>query len=349
MQAYTPSTTLFRYKCHCGSTDTLVLEATVARCRTCGAMHPVSASGIIDFLGCKNEQNAYFDSLYEAGRLHKIDDVSASAVRTYQNSAILAQNYLTLCGCDLSRGLENSSILDVACGSGWVTGGLLMHPNVRDCRFHAFDVSGNGLNLLAAFLNTLTTSNRVEMSIQNAGSMFFEAESFEFIIGSSVLHHFDDVQRFLIDCRRALRHRGVATFGEPFAVGYGLGSAALLLAQRRLGTNYHAITELYNDLSVRVRGASEIVRKLVDKHLFMHSTFLTMALRAGFRDVEFIPSASREFYREHFIDELLAERGICDHLLSQTANEIYRAVFDIFDHESYGQSVAAFIQVVLRA
>ena len=327
----------------------LLLEAAATRCRACGAMYPVSPDGVIDFLGCKNEQNAYFDGLYEEGRLHKIDDISASAVRTYQNSASLAQSYLSLCGCDLSHGLENSSILDVACGSGWVTAGILMHPNVRHCRLHAFDVSGSGLNLLAGFLKTLSSSNRVEMSLQNAGSMFFESETFEFIIGSSVLHHFDDVQSFLTDCRRVLTCPGTATFGEPFAVGYGLGSAALLLAQRQLGTNYGAITELYDDLSLRVRAPSEIVQKLVDKHLFMHSTFLAMARRAGFKEVEFIPLASREFYREHFIDELLAERGICDPILSQTANEIYRVVFDIFDHESYGHSVAAFIQVVLRA
>ncbi len=183
--------------------------------------------------------------------------------------------------------------------------------------------------MLAAFLNTLTTSNRVEMSIQNAGSMLFEAESFDFIIGSSVLHHFDDVQGFLIDCRRALTHRGVATFGEPFAVGYGLGGAALFLAQRRLGTSYRAITELYNDLSVRVKGPQKWDRNWWTNTCSCTQTFLAMARRAGFKDVEFIPLASREFYREHFIDELLAERGICDPLLSRTANEIYRAVFDI--------------------
>jgi ubiquinone/menaquinone biosynthesis C-methylase UbiE len=349
MQDIIRSATLFRYKCDCGNTDRLLLEATAARCRACGATHSVSDTGIIDFFRCKTEQNDYFDRLYDGGLLHKIDDRGADAIRTYQNSALLAQNYLSLCGLDPSSGLEDLSILDVACGSGWVTAGILMHPSVRHCRFHAFDISGSGLNLLAGFLRTLNTSNRVEMSIQNAGSMIFEDGTFDFVVGSSVLHHFDDVQSFLTECRRVLTDRGVATFGEPFAVGYGLGSAALLLAQRRLCTSYTAITELYNDISIRVRGPSEIVQRLVDKHLFMHSTFLAMARRAGFKEVEFIPLASRDFYREHFIDELLVERGICDPLLSQTANEIYRAVFDIFDEPSYGHSVAAFIQIVLRA
>jgi SAM-dependent methyltransferase len=307
----------------------------------------VSAVGVIDFVGEKTEQNAYFDSLYEAGQLHKINEI-LECERTYSNSAELAQKYLNLCGCDLSRGLEDASILDVACGSGWVTAGLLMHPNIRHCRFHAFDISPGGPELLVLFERTVRGSNLLETSVQDAEAMFFEDKCFDFIIGSSVLHHFVDPERFLSCCRRVLRDGGMATFGEPFALGYGLGAAALVVAQKQLGISHPGITKLYADLSVRIKGPDELVAQLVDKHLFLHSTFIAMARRAGFREVEFVPLASREFYRERFIDELLAEHGILDPALSRTASEVYRTVFDLFDAETYGDSVAAFIQLVLR-
>jgi SAM-dependent methyltransferase len=201
---------------------------------------------------------------------------------------------------------------------------------------------------LAKFEKTIRTSNALEMSVQDAEAMLFDQGTFDFVIGSSVLHHFKDPERFLVRCRRILKDGGVATFGEPFALGYGLGAVALMLAQKQLRTRYDAVTALYNDLCIRIQGPEQAVAKLVDKHLFFRSAFIDMAHRAGFGAVDCVPLASREFYRERFIAELLSERGIADAALSRTANEIYRVIFDLFDAPSYGHSIAAFQQLVLR-
>ena len=248
-----------------------------------------------------------------------------------------------------SQGLEGASILDVASGNGWVTAGLLLHPKIRNCKFHAFDVSSSGLQQLAKFQKTVSTSNALEISVQDAEAMLFERGTFDFVIGSSVLHHFQDPERFLAACRLILKDGGVATFGEPFALGYGLGAIALVLAQKQLRTKHHAVTALYDDLSIRIKGPDQVLAKLVDKRLFFRSAFVDMARWAGFSEVECVPLASREFYRERFIDELLTERGIADAALSRAANEIYRVIFDLFDAPSYRHSIAAFQQLVLRA
>jgi 2-polyprenyl-3-methyl-5-hydroxy-6-metoxy-1,4-benzoquinol methylase len=50
------------------------------------------------------------------------------------------------------------------------------------------------------------------MSVQDASQMRFAPESFDIVIGSSVLHHFDDVEKFLIDCRKILKPGGAAVF-----------------------------------------------------------------------------------------------------------------------------------------
>jgi hypothetical protein len=73
-----------------------------------------------------------------------------------------------------------------------------------------------------------------------------------------------------------------------------------------------------------------------------------MAYNAGFKKVEFLPLAAREFYREKFISELLREHGVQDPGLCKEATSIYRVMFDLFDADTYGQSVAAFLQLVLR-
>jgi ubiquinone/menaquinone biosynthesis C-methylase UbiE len=330
---------VFRYKCRCGTTDTLLLSDTAARCRACGIEYS-NPMGVIHFTTEKTQQNAHFDAIY---------DTAEDPLRGHESRAALAQTYLTLCGCDLSQGLEGGSILDVASGNGWVTAGLLLHPKIRNCKFHAFDVSPSGLRHLAKFEKTVRTSNALEMSVQDAEAMLFDHRTFDFVIGSSVLHHFSDPERFLAHCRLVLKDGGVATFGEPFALGYGLGAIALMLAQKQLRTKHSVVTGLYDDLSIRIKGPDQVLAKLVDKHLFFRSAFVDMALRAGFRAVECVPLASREFYRDRFIDELLTERGVSDEALSRTANEIYRVMFDLFDAPSYGQSIAAFQQLVLRA
>ena len=330
--------------------DALNLDGASARCTGCGVAYPLSTSGAIMFSVDSTEQNAYFDKLYKAGRFHKIDEGAESARQTYSNSAGLAQRYLEWCGVDLSAPVSELSILDIACGSGWITAGLMSHPNVSRCRFHAFDISPEGLEMLGSFQRSQSTTNSLEMSVQDAGSMVFEDSTFDFVIGSSVLHHFDNVQDFLGKCRRLLTKGGVATFGEPFAMGYGIGAAALMIAQKQLGTNYKRIPDLYSDLVVRVTGSLEAKSRLVDKHLFFESTFLTMARRVS--EVDYIAFSSRQFYREWFIAELLAEGGIRDPALAKTAKEIYRILFDLFDlydADTYAHSVSAFNQIVLRA
>ncbi len=186
------------------------------------------------------------------------------------------------------------------------------------------------------------------MSVQSAESIVFEDGCFDYIIGSSALHHFDNVEGFLRDCRRVLKLGGAATFGEPFAVGYALGAAFLTIAQKQLGTEHAAINSLYRDISDRMKGSKEFLSRLVDKHLFLQSSFLEMARRAGFSGVDFVPLASRDYYRDYFIRELFLERGGSDPRLVEVANEMYKVAFDLFDTDSFGHSIAAFIQVVLR-
>ncbi len=342
------SSTLFRYRCSCGLSGVLENARTAVRCASCGRRYPLRGGQVIDFVEAKTAQNDYFDRLYETGHRDAFERATARKEPIRNDSVQRAERYLLRAGLDPESVPRNLSFLDAACGSGWVTEGLYSNPNIRDCAFHAFDISLAGLEILARSIDGMDTSNRLEMSVQNAEAMMFADESFDLVVGSSILHHFDEVQEFLKDCRRILKPGGVAIFGEPFAVGYGLGAAALKLAQDRLGTDHREIENLYSDIANRVQRRPEILRKLVDKHLFLHSELEAMARKSGFSQIEFFPLASREFYRERFIDELLAQHAVSDRPLADAAKAIYGEIFALFDAESYGSSVAAFIEVVVR-
>jgi ubiquinone/menaquinone biosynthesis C-methylase UbiE len=341
--------TLFKYRCSCGNTDFLQLNATTARCNSCGEVYPLSPTGVIAFNQEMTEQNAYFDELYRAGHSHAKNKFQEDYAGAFNNSRERVEPYLKSAGLGImEQPIENLSILDAACGSGWVTAGLLQNKNILNCRFHAFDISPDGPEMLARFERSIQSSNRLEISVQNAEAMTFGDATFDVIIGSSILHHFDAFESFLSDCRRILKPGGVAVFGEPFAIGYGLSAAALLIAQRQLGTNYSLVEKNYNDIAFRNKSPRELLKKLVDKHLFFQSTFIPLAQQIGFSSVNFILPAPRQYYRDHFINDLLHERGIKDVHLAEQANNIYRIIFDIFDTDSFTHSLGAFVHVVLK-
>jgi len=340
--------TLFRYRCRCGADDFLLLDAAAARCVRCLAAYPRSPGGVIDFLHQKTEQNDYFDALYLAGHSHKRHEQSEERAPAYWENNQGSQSYLETCGFDFQESFENLSILEVACGSGRLTAELLQNPRIQNCTFHAFDASPHGPELLARFLPNIRTSNRLEMSVQDAEAMIFADAAFEVVLGRSVLHHFGDLEGFLRDCRRILKPGGVATFGEPFALGYGLAAAVLRMAQRQVGRDHPALEDFCHDVAYRIKSGREQLKPLVDKHLFFPSTFQGVARQAGFSSVEFASLYPYEYYRDEFIDDLLAERQISDAILADAARKMYREIVDIFAADTLVHSIGAFVQIVMR-
>ncbi len=240
--------TLFKYGCSCGNIDFFRLDRNEALCNHCDTRYTVSPTGVILFDRQQSEQTEYFDNIYGAGQAHAKDKFQEQNEGPFKDCAQRAEAHLRLCGMDTTRPLKGLSFLDVACGAGWLTAGLMQIKSISDSRLHAFDVSSNGLNLLAGYMKGLKSSNHLELSLQHAEKMRFGDGTFDVIIGSSFLHHLDDYETFLKACRRIVKPDGVALFGEPFAIGYGLGAAALLLAQRDLGTHYHEIEDFYADI-----------------------------------------------------------------------------------------------------
>lgn len=342
--------TTFKYVCDkCTSDDYLELDDNSAYCQHCGKSFPLSPNDVIIFHTERSEQNEHFDKLYASGYSPTEDRLIEEYENEYRSSKNRVRDLLKLWGLDKTLPINGKSFLDVACGPGWMTAGLMQNRRIRNSSFHAFDLSATGLEMLAQYAKTLKTSNQLEMSVQNAEKMHFSENSFDIIIGHSMLHHLPAYENFLEDCHQILKPGGIALFGEPFAIGYGLLAASLKLAQNDLGVHYQEIDALYDNISFRVKSSRNQLDSLIDKHLFFQSEITLLAQKIGFRSVNFVSFLDRDYYRNQFVtDELRLSYKICDEPLKKRANEIYKAFFDIFDSDRFIHAISAFMYIILR-
>ena len=341
--------TNFKYICEkCGSDDYLEIGDNSAKCSRCSKVYPLSPNKVIIFGTTASNQQEHFDKLYASGYSPTEDRIIQQYENEYLSSKKRVDDLLKLWGLKKRLPIKGKSFLDVACGPGWMTTGLMQNRRIRHSTFHAFDLSGTGLEMLAQFTNNLKTTNRLEMSVQNAENMRFSENSFDFIIGHSMLHHLPAYEKFLADCHHILKPGGIALFGEPFSIGYGLLAASLKLAQDDLGKQYPEIDALYNNIGFRVKASKNQLESLIDKHLFFQSEITLLAQNIGFQSVEFKSLLDRDYYRDRFVtNELRLSYKINDEALDKRANQIYKAFFDLFDCDKFIHAISAFMYIIL--
>ena len=341
--------TKFMYVCeNCGSDGYLELEKDAAICSQCLNSYPLSPNKVIVFNTSASNQQEHFDNLYASGYSPTEDRVIEEYEQEYISSKKRVNDLLKLWGLKKQLPIKEKSFLDVACGPGWITTGLMQNRKIRNSTFHAFDLSATGLEMLGQFNKNLRTTNQLEISVQNAENMRFSGNSFDFIIGHSMLHHLPAYENFLADCHKILKPGGTALFGEPFSIGYGLLAASLKLAQNDLGKEYQEIDYLYENIKLRTQAQRQQLESLIDKHLFFQSEITALVQKIGFQSIEFISLLDRDYYRNQFVtDELRLSYKIIDEELDKRANEIYKAFFDIFDCEKFIHAISAFMYIKL--
>jgi len=97
-------------------------------------------------------------------------------------------------------------VLEIGCGTGYLSKELVQTGAI----ITAIDISPD---LLFMAIQEVIADN-IEFQIENAYAMTFADDSFDFIVGSSVLHHLD-VEQALQECYRALKPGGTLRFTEP--------------------------------------------------------------------------------------------------------------------------------------
>jgi len=101
---------------------------------------------------------------------------------------------------------SDQSVLEIGCGTGYFTKELI---KTGAC-ITSIDISPN---LIEEAINKIHSKN-IKFKIENAYEMSFDNNSFDAVIGSSVLHHLD-VDKALQEIYRVLKPGGTICFTEP--------------------------------------------------------------------------------------------------------------------------------------
>ena len=97
-------------------------------------------------------------------------------------------------------------VLEIGCGTGLLTQEL-QHS---EADINAIDISPDLLSIAKKKI----TSKNIKFTLENAYDLSFEDESFDTVIGSSILHHLN-IHKALSEFHRVLKPGGTICFTEP--------------------------------------------------------------------------------------------------------------------------------------
>jgi len=123
---------------------------------------------------------------------------------------------------------HDQTILDFGCGDGWVSIALARQGN----RVHGFDISESLLAIARQKAAALQIEDRVSFREMPAENLEYPAESFDLIIGTSILHH-TELDPTLKNIGQVLKKDGTAVFLEPLNENIGLRIWRWLTPSRR--------------------------------------------------------------------------------------------------------------------
>lgn len=178
--------------------------------------------------------------------------------------------------------------LDIGCGSGNATFAIL---RIFKCgRVFSTDLSPEMLSILVEKAERLGSRPQITAFVTDASSVALRPQSFDLVIGSSMVHHLLDPDAFLTRILGAVRPGGVAMFFEPFQAGHVV-LRNLLMCLHSLGEIKPGFSpsqlKFFMDYSraidalLRSDRPESVMRALDDKWLFTRDLFCRIADRFG--------------------------------------------------------------------
>jgi 2-polyprenyl-3-methyl-5-hydroxy-6-metoxy-1,4-benzoquinol methylase len=107
--------------------------------------------------------------------------------------------------------LAGKVVCDYACGDG--ADSVLLAANGAHV-IHAFDISHSAVEVTGRRARVCGIESKVKVALDNAEQLSYEADYFDAIYGSSVLHHLN-IEKAAKEVNRVLKRGGRAVFREP--------------------------------------------------------------------------------------------------------------------------------------
>ena len=254
----------------CYGSITHEYETSMLGCSRCGQHYPV-LNGIPQLVVDAEADTRLDEDGYDA--LMKVDEKARQAVFSMWTEIFRRQEIVP------------GDVLEIGCGSGLLTDVLLR----MICRsVHASDIS-------QAFLRkTSVLCQEAVLWRCDANQLPFADNSFDQIVGHSVLHHFLHYEAILARCFRILRPGGSMTVFEPVLQGKVL---IALLANLIKQTDAKAVSSVLNDADrinldklikqlskhLSLKGDKEKLAEMEDKYIFDVNELQQQAKQAGFQ------------------------------------------------------------------
>jgi len=187
---------------------------------------------------------------------------------------------------------SSPDILDLASGTGnSLAAAARIFPG---CRIVATDISPDMIKIIShRFISSRSAETHCHVSplLANAETIALKKDSFDLIIGSSMLHHlltpFEAITRYL----HGLRPGGIAIFFEPFMAGTHV---IRIMMKQLLLLQEHGIVELPTEasktlalhlLGIETAGSEDrsasVLSKLDDKWIFNKSDYFDIARKTS--------------------------------------------------------------------
>lgn len=108
--------------------------------------------------------------------------------------------------------VRGKRILDAGCGNGWLSVILAK----RGAQIEGFDISPAAIRIAQDRALANGVEGQCTFRTASAYDLPYSDSTFDAVIGSALLHHLGDKERFASVMNRVLKHDGVAVFQEPF-------------------------------------------------------------------------------------------------------------------------------------
>lgn len=295
-------------------------------------------NGVLDFDVIRSDQSKAFDKKFLGQNELKKEEI--------ETSLRLAVGFLKHAG----GSLDGKRVVDIGCGNGALTYGLLANPLVKNSDIFCFDHSAGSMR---SFLNSaakLHTSNRLHPSIQDAHCLAYPDDFFDAIFGCAILHHFLEFEAVLSQVYRSLKKGGIAVFAEPFAHGYLWIMFLLRLAANNVPANSSGMgafdTIAKSSFFLLDNYADkEKLANFTDKFLFLEDDLTNLCADLGF-SVKFAPFESKSYY-DGFMQDMLRTYDVSNRRVAEKAKMLYENLRSLIP-QSLHRMVAHFKYIVLK-
>jgi ubiquinone/menaquinone biosynthesis C-methylase UbiE/uncharacterized protein YbaR (Trm112 family) len=208
-------------------------------------------------------------------------------------------------------------VLEIGSGTGQLTWGLANRFPFKSV--HACDISTKFLQQAAGVVGNSPVP--VSYYACDANYLPFQENSFDLVVGHSVLHHFVDYKKIIHHLGKLLRPGGQAIFYEPVLQGKILVAfMADLMRRIEKNTNWGVLDEKddarINHMTRHIMKAQwigddrERLSKIEDKYVFDINEMRALAYEAGFKGMEHSNLDLPEKGYKHYLDQHLLMEGI---------------------------------------